>query len=238
MNPTAKRMKYKQPSLYGKNTYSDTLIKNCGFSPFFFEKIKNCVYGFEKNAIKKENSTNSVTIPIDKNSKNYIKDNRNKENETYEKQIECNINNDIKNISKTDYKSNDDSNYYDPQIHFEYLINNINDNNSESSQIIEAYKSKYKSKFIKIYEANSINFTENNKNKLFHKCCYPGCNRTFSSSGWLKAHFKEHLKQIHNSLFSKLFRIIILNNQVQLMNHLNNNFLGLKIINNENNNSK
>ena len=238
MNPTAKNTKYKLPSLSEKTTYSDTLIKNCGFSPFFFEKMKNCICYFEKNAIKKENSTNSVTIPTDKYSKNYIKDDRNKEIETYEKQSECNINNDIKNISKADYKTNDDSNYYDPQIHFEYLINNINDNNSESSQIIEAYKSKHKKKFIKIYEANSINFIENNKNKLFHKCCYPGCNRTFSSSGWLKAHFKEHLKQIHNSLFSKLFRIIILNNQVQLMNHLNNNFLGLKIINNESNKFK
>ena len=66
-------------------------------------------------------------------------------------------------------------------------------------------------KFFKIYDTNSINIQGKIKYKLFHKCCYPGCNRTFSSSGWLKAHFKEHLKQIHNSQFSLLFKKFIYN---------------------------
>ena len=60
-------------------------------------------------------------------------------------------------------------------------------------------------KFSKFYEINSITMENKNKFKLYHKCCYPGCNRTFSSSGWLKAHLKIHLKQIHNSNYCKLF---------------------------------
>ena len=214
--------------------YSDTLMKNCGISENFFCEINNYVYMIEKDRFKKVGSANEVVaIPIEKI--NIIKKNKkfyeNEEEEIFEKDLEDNIqkesikyNNTINN-SKNKGHEND---YYDPQIHFEYLINNLNDGNSESSQAVKAYKSKHKSKFIKIYEANSINFNKNNEYKLFHKCCYPRCNRTFSSSGWLKAHFKEHLKQIHNSLFSRLFDKLVLCNQVQLMNHLNNNFLGLK----------
>ena len=52
------------------------------------------------------------------------------------------------------------------------------------------------------------------KYKLFHKCCFPGCNRTFSSSGWLKAHLKEHLKQIENNWFNKAFKKYIYKGQI------------------------
>ena len=238
MNINGKNIKSKFTNLSKKNIYSDsTLIKNCGFSPYFFDEMNDSTYVFEKNSNKEVSSASTVVaIPINKNSKNPKKNYDKKEKETYEKMIKNNIKNDIlKNFSETDYKTNDESNNYDPQIHFRYLISNINDDESKSPQIIEAYKSKHKSKFIKIYESNSINFNENNKYKLFHKCCYPGCNRTFSSSGWLKAHFKDHLKQIHNCLFCKLFQRIILNDQVELMNHSNNNFLGLEDTNKGNN---
>ena len=59
---------------------------------------------------------------------------------------------------------------------------------------------------MKVYSINSINIQGKIKYKLFHKCCFPGCERTFSSAGWLKAHFKDHLKQIKNSNFSVLFK--------------------------------
>ena len=231
MNTTGNSIKSKLPNLPAKSIYSDIIIKNCGFSPYFFDEINN----MEKDSIKNVHSDNTiVSIPFNITLKEPKKISENENNKLNEKQIQYNNKNDIiNNNSKIDYKTNDDSTFYDPHIHFEYLSNNINNNKQESSQVIEAYKSKHKSKFIKIYENNSINFNEKNKNKLFHKCCYPGCNRTFASSGWLKAHFKEHLKQVHNSLFCKLFRNLILNDQVKLTNHLNNNFLGLKTANND-----
>ena len=228
MSNTGKEIKSKLPYFTRKNIYSDTLIKNCGFSPYFFDKINNFSYIFEKNQLKKMNSSNeTISILNDDNSKHKENIIENEDKENNKKQIKYNIGT-INNINKVNNKTNDDSNYYDPKIHFDYLINNINDENSETSKIIEAYKSKRKRKFINIYENNSINFNEKNKYRLFHKCRYPGCNRTFSSSGWLKAHYKKHLKQIQNSLFCKLFRTIILNDQIKLMNNLNNNFLGLK----------
>ena len=33
----------------------------------------------------------------------------------------------------------------------------------------------------------------------------PQCGRTFSSSGWLKAHFEEHLKELEKNNFNVLF---------------------------------
>ena len=65
-----------------------------------------------------------------------------------------------------------------------------------NNYLFKAYKSKLKKKYSKLYELNSINLQEKNKFKLFHKCCYPGCTRTFSSSGWLKSHLNKHLKNI------------------------------------------
>ena len=94
-------------------------------------------------------------------------------------------------------------------------MNYIN-NDKKSKYIINAYKSKHKNKYIKFYEINSVMMNEKNKYRLYHKCCYPNCNRTFSSSGWLKAHLKEHLKQIHNSKYCKLFEKVILNEKIQL----------------------
>ena len=91
-----------------------------------------------------------------------------------------------------------------------------------------------KKKYSKLYEINSIELKEKNKYKIYHKCCYPGCSRTFSSSGWLKAHLKDHLKQIHNSKYCKLFEKFILNEKIKSIK--NNNFYNINnIINNSNN---
>lgn len=77
--------------------------------------------------------------------------------------------------------------------------------NNTKKHVIKAYKSKHKSKFYQIYEWNSIKTEEMNKYRLFHKCNFPNCNRTFSSSGWLKAHFDEHYKEIQQHKFCVLF---------------------------------
>ena len=76
---------------------------------------------------------------------------------------------------------------------------------TENKAIIKAYKSKLKTKFKDIYESNSKTYENKTKYKIYHKCCYPHCGRTFSSAGWLKAHFDEHLKEISQSQFNKLF---------------------------------
>ena len=107
--------------------------------------------------------------------------------------------------------------------HLNSLVQNINNDIINNNKLINTYKSKIRTKFLKIYDTNSINIQGKIKYKLFHKCCYPGCNRTFSSSGWLKAHFKEHLKQIHNSRFSLLFKKYIYNQQMNKINNKNNN---------------
>jgi hypothetical protein len=76
---------------------------------------------------------------------------------------------------------------------------------SEEKFIVKAYKSKLKSKFYDIYEYNSKILKEKTKYKIFHKCNYPGCARTFASSGWLRSHFQEHLKEIKKNKFNLLF---------------------------------
>jgi len=76
---------------------------------------------------------------------------------------------------------------------------------SEAKVIIKAYKSKLKTKFYKIYESNSKFYKEKNKYKIFHKCNFPGCSRTFASAGWLKSHFNEHLQELKSNKFNLEF---------------------------------
>jgi len=76
---------------------------------------------------------------------------------------------------------------------------------SEAKVIIKAYKSKLKTKFYKIYESNSEFYKEKNKNKIFHKCNFPGCSRTFASAGWLRSHFNEHMPELKSNKFNAEF---------------------------------
>lgn len=78
-------------------------------------------------------------------------------------------------------------------------------NYKKANSGIKAYKSKLKSRFYKIYEQNSLMMKEKSKFKIFHKCSFLGCQRTFSTSGWLKAHFNEHMKELQENEFNKLF---------------------------------
>ena len=88
---------------------------------------------------------------------------------------------------------------------------------------VKKYNSKHKLRYKEIYQINSINFEEENKNKLFHKCCFQGCGRTFSSSGWLKSHLEEHLKEIKDSMFSKFYEKFIITEGEKEFNNFNEN---------------
>ena len=83
--------------------------------------------------------------------------------------------------------------------------------------LVKAYKSKLKSKFYQIYENNSQQLKEKVKYKIFHKCNYPSCGRTFSSSGWLNSHFNEHLKDLKKHRFNIMFEAFLLDcNKISL----------------------
>lgn len=87
--------------------------------------------------------------------------------------------------------------------------NFFDDYKSSEKHVIKAYKSKHKRKFYQIYEHNSKQTKKIHQYKMFHKCNFPHCNRTFLSSGWLKAHFDEHLKEMNNAPFNILFDLYI-----------------------------
>ena len=196
--------------------YSTILMKNCGLDPLIFNDMQKYVYVYEKNPMKKVFSSNAVlAIPI--NEEEFNKNNQKKpyvaeDKELYERE-ELNkiIDNNILRIDLINQNQKTISNQckkmsaFEENSHLSSLLQNINNDVVNNNTLINSYKSKIKSKFLKIYDINSINIQGKLKYKLFHKCCFPGCNRTFSSSGWLKAHFKEHLKQLRNSKFSLLF---------------------------------
>ena len=240
--------------------YSSILMKNCGLNPLIFSDMQKYVYVYEKNPMKKVFSSNAVlAIPI--NEEEIIKNNQKKpyvaeDKELYERE-EFNkiIDNNIMRINMINQNQNTISGKYkkmsafEENSHLNSLLQNINNDVINNNSLINSYKSKIKSKFSKIYDINSINIQGKTKYKLFHKCCFPGCNRTFSSSGWLKAHFKEHLKQLRNSKFSLLFNKFIYkehnldNNKEKMKQHkdsdysndINNQKKSLFVINKENN---
>lgn len=87
--------------------------------------------------------------------------------------------------------------------------NFFNDCERSEKQVFKAYKSKHKRKFYQIYEHNSKQAKSIHQYKMFHKCNFPHCGRTFLSSGWLKAHFDEHLKEMDNVPFNILFDLYV-----------------------------
>jgi hypothetical protein len=231
----------------GNKKYSNILMKNCGFDPIFFNDMQKYVYVYEKNPMKKVYSSNAVlAIPINEEEsaikknpkKSYVaEDKESYEQEELNKILDNNIlciNPKNQNQSPIPNKNKRMSAFQETS-HLNSLVQNINNDVINNNKLINTYKSKIRTKFLKIYDTNSINIQGKIKYKLFHKCCYPGCNRTFSSSGWLKAHFKEHLKQIHNSRFSLLFKKYIYNEQMNKINNKNNNFNHEKSGNNKEN---
>ena len=204
-----------------KNLNSEILLTNCGFSPNFFNNLEeNFLLLQNNNNIKKIKSENDI-ISHQKNEKYpqkkiYEAEDKDTYNDDTKKSFYNNYNNSKYNLSSfTTFPSLDCLNINNSEI-----INNKNNN----KYVVKAYKSKLKKKYRHLYEINSIELENKNKFKFYHKCCYPGCNRTFSSSGWLKAHLKNHLKQIHNSKYCKLFENYALNQKMNKMNK-NNSFI-------------
>ena len=201
--------------------YPTFLMKNCGLDPSIFNDMQKFIYVFEKNPMKKVFSSNAVaSIPIidedlikNKHKKSYEVEDK----ETYEKQ-ELNkiLDNgvyimNLKNQSQMSLNNNINkrTSAFEEHPQFDFLIQNINNSFVNPNSLINSYNMKNNSKFSKVCDINSLNDKGKLKYKLFHKCCFPGCNRTFSSSGWLKAHFKDHLKQLEKSKFSELFKKFI-----------------------------
>lgn len=180
------------------------LINNFGISPSVFSMGEEKVCVIERSTIKKVNSANAVTFlnseEISKNKKAY-------EAEDKELYMEEDISSEVREQPLTkDYES---SCTREQLGNLTRILSNINSNYTNTSKVIKAYRSKLKTKFYKIYEENSINYQENVKYKLFHKCSFPHCGRTFSSSGWLRAHFNEHLKKMEMHPFNVLFDKVI-----------------------------
>ena len=190
---------YKSFSIFDENNNSSKiLLTNCGFSPKFFNELEQNILILKNNNIKSIKSENGILPLRMKNEKSPQKEvsevgdkntYKNKCDNIQKNKSECNIS------SYTTFPSQDYLNKNNSEI-----INKKNNN-----YIIKAYKSKLKKKYENLYEKNSIDLENKNKSKLYHKCCYPGCNRTFSSSGWLKSHLQFHLKQVHDSEYCKLF---------------------------------
>ena len=160
-------------------------------------------------------------IPLDNNENKFINkyedDNNNNNNINNFNSFKLNLNeiignNNINNINNNCINNNNnfDNNLFNNNNNinnnnFFNIIDNNNNNNNNNKNIIKAYKSKHKIKYSKIYEKNSELNKQQNKYKMFHKCNFPNCGRTFSSSGWLKSHFNEHLKLIKKNKFNILF---------------------------------
>lgn len=222
--------------------YTKTLLKNCGFSPNFFNDLEENVIELEKCYIKKIKSANDISLfEIKEEKKNKKKIYEAEDKDIFDKnKIEFKKNMYFNSNSNNSINNNFSSYTTIPsQDCLNKNINDIYNTKNKSKYYISSYKSKHKMKFSKFYEINSITMKENNKFKLYHKCCYPGCNRTFSSSGWLKAHLKGHLKQIHNSNYCKLFEKY-LNDYINSLNEKNGFYHDFKknsILNKSNSNN-
>ena len=215
--------------LTNKQKYSTILMKNCGLDPIIFNNMQKYVYAYQKNNMKKVSSLNAIiAIPINEEE---IKNNQKKpyvaeDKESYEREELNKILDDdvyyinMKNSNTTNITNeNKKMSAFEECPQLDSLIQNINNGYINSNSLINSYKSKNDSKFFQIHDINSKKIQGKFKYKLFHKWCFPGCNRTFSSSGWLKAHLKEHLKQVENNWFSIAFRKFIYKGQINKKNY-------------------
>ena len=206
-----------------KYNNQNKLLINCGFSPDFFSNMSQnfLIFGNNNNNIKKIRSENDI-ISLQIKRKRENSENK----KIYEAEDKDIYNKIYENKMNNFYRCNNSSNnsLYDisafTTMPSQECLEKSNKKNCEkikknNNYLFKAYKSKLKKKYSKLYEKNSINLQERNKFKLFHKCCYPGCTRTFSSSGWLKSHLNEHLKQLHNSKYCKLFQNYLLNEKYE-----------------------
>ena len=186
-----------------KNTFnkpkckSSSLLINFGFSEDFFTNISYSKSSSQLNNTFKKISSESTVESLSNNYKTQkdMEELYQEDEDTNYLPIEASDNFQITKETK-------EKNQLDNASLFKKM-----DNYSKNAerQVIKAYKSKHKSKYYELYEFNSMKNEELNKYRIFHKCNFPNCNRTFSSSGWLKAHFDEHFKEIKGHVFSILF---------------------------------
>ena len=216
---------------FNENSYSEILLKNCGFPQKFFEQIDQNIKIYENRfnqKIDEKQEDSTINPELCKNHKSL-------DNET-------SINNMLSNNNCSNAQTNFSSNFLNNNNildDFEKVgkqKKTQNDSKENKNFFIKSYKSKYKIKNKIIYEQNSFDVKKLNKDKLFHKCCYPGCNRTFSSSGWLRTHYSEHLQEIHSSAYCKLFEEYLSSEKFNLINNIEN-FYYSKINTNNNNNT-
>lgn len=187
------------------------LLKNIGFSENFFETLNERIYVIKKSAFRKIYSDNAVE-EIPKEEFFQRRCNEAEDQELYQEdeseyipEEKTNVMKGVTNCFEDDTELVKTFGYSNDQMaHLNQLLQQMN-SSYEDKQIIKAYKSRHKSKFYKIYELNSVQNKEKNKFKIFHKCNYPHCGRTFASAGWLKSHFSDHLKIISNHRFNLLF---------------------------------
>ena len=219
------------------NDQTNFILKNIGFEENFFQKITPSSSYIIRNEIFKKNYSDGaiVKIPTD-----IIFPSKSKEEEDKELYAEVEdeynpfvhsgedlIDNYIKEkeveSEREREKENDLSIFkncaQDQLLHLKEIFQTMNESKEEKI-IVKAYKSKLKSKFYKIYQHNSQVLKEKVKYKMFHKCNFPGCKRTFASSGWLRSHFFEHMKEIKKNKFNLQFDYFIetLKNRCNILN--------------------
>jgi hypothetical protein len=197
---------------------SSILLKNMGIDPqFFYSLEKPKVYIIQQEKMKKNYSDGAIvkipseSIIVNSHDDGCVSytDHRDLYNEAedeytlfkedkldlFDKFIDESEDNDLaifKNCSR------------DQISNLNAIMSMMNDT-PEEKVIVKAYKSKLKSRFYDIYEYNSKLLKEKTKYKIFHKCNYPGCSRTFASAGWLRSHFQEHMKEVKKNKFNILF---------------------------------
>ena len=177
------------------------LLLNFGFDSNLLNLFSSQSFFFlKKSVFRKINSANAVE-QISPSTASLLLSNQNKEAEDVE-------------LYREDDEEYMPSFINDKVTHFVNKENNFYSTEENKTtiekQVIKAYMSKHKSKFYRIYQNNSVETVQSNKYKMFHKCNYPNCGRTFSSSGWLRAHFDEHLKDLSHSKYTLLFERFVL----------------------------
>ena len=218
------------------NDENKFLLRNLGFGEKFFDAIEpsHRVYFIRKEKLRKVASENAVVEAKIYNESRYHEA---EDSDVYQEMENCELYDGAKNEKKNRFYA--DSYIGDVEVEEkEQELNNLNlfkncaesqmnklnrivsdiNENKEDKVMVKAYKSKLKSKFYQIYKNNSKEFNEKIKYKLFHKCNYPSCGRTFASSGWLRSHFQEHLEQFKKNKFNIMFENFIVNNKHKYFN--------------------
>jgi hypothetical protein len=215
---------------------SKFLLRNLGIGEEIFEILDHSepVYTLQKEKIRKVFSDGAVKKICPEESLNCRKFREEEDAEIY-RDIYSEEGGDhpFREEPRVDYFINEQEENYEQECHAEGVettnlnlfkncsqgqISKLNRlvseiHSPEEKVLVKAYKSKLKSKFYRIYEVNSKEFQEKIKHKIFHKCNFPSCGRTFASAGWLKSHFNEHLKELKKNKFNILFENFLTNSK-------------------------